>query len=65
MLISLEGQCSNNLEREFSEDNSNKACFMIQRNNSLEVNSESHLDDCASTSNDNSVDAYMLNEELF
>jgi len=62
-MIALEVQDSNNLERDSSEDDSDEACFMIQGNDSLEVNSESNLDDCASTSNDNdSMDAHMLNE---
>ena len=52
-LISLEGQSSNDLEKESSEDDSDQACFMIQENDSNEVNSKSDLNDCASTSNDN------------
>ena len=40
--------------------------YMIQGNDSLEVTSDTHLDDCASSSNDdNAIDAYALNEELF
>ena len=38
---------------------------MVQRNDSLEVNSDTHLDDYASSSGDNLVDADALNEELF
>ena len=41
---------------------------MVQGNDSLEVNSKSELDDCASMSNDNasvsSEDTHMLNDEL-
>ena len=63
----VEGQGSNNVEREFTEDDSDQACFMVQGNDSLEINSESNLDGCASTSNDkiSNEDAHMLNEELF
>ena len=49
------------MERQSSEDDSNQECFMIQENDSLEVNSESDLDDSASMLNE---DANMLNEEL-
>ena len=39
---------------------------MVQGNDSLKVNSDTHLDDCASSSNDHdSMDAHTLNEELF
>ena len=51
-LISSEGQGSNDLERESSEDDSDQTCFMVQKNDSLEVNSKSNIDDCANTSND-------------
>ena len=39
---------------------------MVQGNDSLEVNSKTHLDDCANSSNDDydSMDADALNEEL-
>ena len=39
---------------------------MVQGNDSLEVNSETHLDNCANSSNDDcdSIDADALNEEL-
>ena len=37
---------------------------MVQGNNSLEVNSKSQLDDCASSSGNDYVDADTLNEEL-
>ena len=37
---------------------------MVQGNDSLEVYSESQLDDCVSSSGDDLVDADTLNEEL-
>jgi len=39
---------------------------MVIRNDSLKVTSDSHLDDCASSSDDHdsSMDAHVLNEEL-
>ena len=37
---------------------------MVQGNDSLEVNSETQLDDSASSSGDDYVDADALNEEL-
>ena len=38
---------------------------MVQENDSLEVNLDTHLDDSASSSNDDHVmDAHALNEEL-
>ena len=37
---------------------------MVQGNDSLEVNSETHLDDCASSSGDDLVDADALYKEL-
>ena len=39
-------------------------CYIVQGNDSLEVNSETHLDDNASSSSDDYVDADALNEEL-
>ena len=66
-MTSLKKQASNNLERESIGDESDQACYMVQGNDSLEVISDSHLDDCASTSNDDndSMNAHMVNEELF
>jgi len=38
---------------------------MVQGNDSLEVKSDIHLDDCASSScDDNAMDAHALNEDL-
>ena len=50
-LISLEEQASYDVERESSEDESDQTCYKVQGNDPLEVISYSHLDDCASTSN--------------
>ena len=65
-LISLKEQASNNSERGPIVDEPDQACYMVQGNDSLEINLDSHLDDCASTFNDdhNSADAHMLNKEL-
>ena len=40
------------VEEESSGDESNKHCYMIQGNDSLKVNSDTHLDDSARSSND-------------
>ena len=58
-------QTSNIMEKESSEDESEQQCYMVQGNDSLEVNSKTHLDDCASSSGDDLVYADALNEELF
>ena len=50
-LSSLKEQVSNNVERELITDESDQTCYMVQGNESLEVTSESHLDDCASSFN--------------
>ena len=44
-----------------SNGESEQRCYMVQGNDSLEVYSESQLDDCAS---DDHIDANALNEEL-
>ena len=49
---------------ESSEDESEQACYMVQGNDSLEVNSEIQIDDSASSFGDDYVDADALNEEL-
>ena len=54
------------IQPEESSGESDSQCFMVQGNDSLEVHSETHLDDnddCASSSNDY-VDPHALNEEL-
>ena len=59
-------QMTNNVEKESSGDESDQACFMVQGNDSLKVRSDTHLDDSASSSNDDhdSMNADALNEEL-
>ena len=56
-------QTTNYVEEESSGEES-EHCYMVQGNDSLEVNSETQLDDCASSSDDDLVDADALNEEL-
>ena len=64
-LTSLKEQASNNLGGEHIGDDSDEACYMVQGNDSLKVTSDTHLDDCASSScSDDYVDADALNEEL-
>ena len=65
-LVSFKEQASHDVEREPIVDESDQACHMVQENDSLEVNSDSHLDDCASTSNDehDSRVEHVLNEKL-
>ena len=57
-------QTTKYVEEESSGDESDQPCYMLQGNDSLVVNSNTHLDDCASSSSDNYVNAYALNEEL-
>ena len=45
-------------------DESDEACYMVQGNDSLEVHSETQLDDSASSSGDDFMDVDALNEEL-
>ena len=45
------------MEKESSEDESEQVCYMIQGNDFLEVNLETQLDDCTSSSGDDYVDA--------
>ena len=54
------------LEKEPKRNESDQACFMVQGINSLEINSDNYLDDCACSFNnhDSSMDAHALNEEL-
>ena len=56
-------QPTNHVEKESSGE-SEQACYMVQGNDSLEVNSDTHLDDCASSSSNDYVDPDALNEEL-
>ena len=53
-------QMTKYVEQESSGDESDQPCYMVQGNDSLEVNSDTHLDDCASSY----VDVDALNEEL-
>ena len=54
------------MEREAIVDESDEACYMVQGIDSLEVHSDTHLDDSACLScDDNVMNAHALNEELF
>ena len=65
-LTSPKLQTTNIVEKESNGEESDETCNMVQGNDSLKVTSESHLDDCASSSNDHdSMKAQVLNEELF
>ena len=58
-------QTTNYVEKERRRDESSQACFIVQGNDSLEVNLDTQLDDYASSSNDNhAMNAHVLNEEL-
>ena len=46
-------------------DEFDETCYMVQGIDSLEVHSDTHLDDSASSSCDDNIDADVLNEELF
>ena len=48
-LTSFELQMTNNVEKESSGDESDEACYMVQGNDSLEVNSDTQLDDSENT----------------
>ena len=63
-LTSPELQTTNYVEKNFSGEESNQACIMVQGIDSLEVNSNTQLDYNASSSCDNNMDADALNEEL-
>ena len=54
-----------NQPEESSGESEPQLCYTVQGNDSLEVQSETHLDneDCASSSND-FIDPHALNEEL-
>ena len=60
----IELQTPNIVEKESSEDESEQLWYIVQGNDSLEVNSENQLDDSASSSGDDYVNADALNEEL-
>ena len=50
--------------KKISRDESKETCFMVQGNDSLDVNSDTQLDDYASSSGDDIIDPDELNEEL-
>ena len=56
-LTSPKEQKTNVLEKESNGDESNQTCFMVQGNDSHEVNSDTQLDDSASSSGDDHMDA--------
>ena len=59
-----QGTNINVLEKESSGDKSDQACFMVQVIDFLEVNSDTQIDDFASSFiDDNAMDAHALNEE--
>ena len=62
-LTSPELQTIKYVEKESSGNESDQPCFMVQRNDSIEVHSDTQLDDNFSSSYDN-MDADALNEEL-
>ena len=64
ILTSPKLQTSNIMEKKSNEDESEQHCYMVQGNDSLEVNSDTQLDDSASSSGDDYVDPDTLNEEL-
>ena len=57
-------QTTKYVEEKSSEDASEQACYMVQGNDSLEVHSDTQLDDCVSSLGDDIMDAHTLNEEL-
>ena len=64
-LTSFKEQTTYILEKESSGDESDQTCLVVQENDSLEIHSDTHLDDSTSSSNDdNTMDAHALNEEL-
>ena len=63
-LTSLKLQTPNYVEEESSGGESKQHWYMVQGNDSLEVNSETQLDDSASSLGDDYVDPDALNEEL-
>ena len=57
-------QTTNYVEEESSGGESEQHCYMVQGNDSLEVNSKTQIDDSVSSSGDDYVDVDALNEEL-
>ena len=62
---SPELQTTNNVEKESSGKESDQACIIVQGNDSLEVISDIQLDDSASSSCDDNMDAHTLNCLLY
>ena len=50
------------MEEKSSGDETEQVCYMVQENDSLEVHSETQLDDSASSSGDDHIDADALNK---
>ena len=63
-LTSFKLQTTKYVEEESSGGESEQACYMVQGNDSLEVSSDTQLDDSASSFCDDYMDADALNEEL-
>ena len=63
-LTSPELQTINYVEKEPLVDESGETCYKVQGIDSLEVHSDTHLDDSSSSSCNDSMDADALNEEL-
>ena len=64
-LTSLALQTPNNVEEESSGGESEQHCYMVQGNDSLEVHSDTQLDNASSSFDEHdSMDADALNEEL-
>ena len=64
ILTSPELQTQINKKEKSNGEKSDQRCFMVQGNDSLEVNLETQLNDCASSSGDDLVDADALNNKL-
>ena len=64
ILISLKLQLPIQVEKESSGEELEQHCYMVQGNVSLEVYSKSQLDDSASSSRNDHIDADALNEKL-
>jgi len=63
-LTSPKLQTPNFVEEESIGDESNQPYYMVQGNDSLEVNLDTQLDDSASSSGDDYMDVDALNKEL-
>jgi len=63
-LTSPKLQTTNYVEKESSGHKADQACFMVQGNDFLEVNSDTQLDDSATSLGDDNMDVDVLNEEL-